>query len=151
MKDNKILMIIIAVLVEGGLGFFGGMRCQQSMAPARGAFGASGSLGARSGSGAQRFGTAGSQGFRPVMGQVINEDITSITVKMNDGSSRIVVISGSTTFNKAAQASFSDIKVGDTVRVSGIVNSDGSVTAQDVQLNPILGQFTAGGSAPSGQ
>ncbi len=150
MKNNSYLILIIAVLLAGGLGFFGGTKYQQSVA-SKNSIGVAGNGIGRtrpggSAGGAQRF---GAQGFRPVIGQVISEDANSITVKSSDGTSKIVLVSASTAFNKAAQANFSDVKVGDTVRVMGTANSDGSVTAQDIQLNPITGQF-GGGSAPAG-
>jgi hypothetical protein len=85
-----------------------------------------------------RTGTAGDRtGFRPVSGQIISSDSNSITVKQQDGSSRIVLFTDKTAINKANQASTSDLKVGETVAVVGQQNSDGSVTAQNIQINPI--------------
>lgn len=131
---NKTSIIaIVCIIIAGAGGFFGGMQYQKSKAPVFGGF--------ANGQFRQRFGQGGANGaFRPVRGQVISEDATSLTVKMPDGSSRIVVLSGSTQFVKSASGSKSDIKTGDTVMVVGTSNSDGSVTAQDVQINPPMGR-----------
>jgi hypothetical protein len=59
-----------------------------------------------------------------------------MTVKLSNGSTEIVVLSSSTAFMQSTKAGLSDIKTGDTVNVVGTANSDGSVTAQDVQINP---------------
>ena len=77
----------------------------------------------------------GRQGFRPVSGEVLNVDDKSMTVKLPDGSSKIVIMSQTTTFAKSDAGSLADVKVGDKVGVFGTDNSDGSVTAQSVQLN----------------
>jgi RNase P/RNase MRP subunit p29 len=83
-------------------------------------------------------GRTGSQNsnFRPVRGQVLNMTSNSLTVKMSDGSTKIVVLSLSTAFMQSTKAALTDVKTGDTVNVVGTANSDGSVTAQDVQINP---------------
>lgn len=57
---------------------------------------------------------------------------------MQDGSSKIVLFSDKTEINKAAEATKEDLKVGEKVAVFGTENSDGSVTAQNIQLNPQL-------------
>lgn len=57
---------------------------------------------------------------------------------MQDGSSKIVLFSDFTTYNKTSEGSKSDLKVGEKIAVFGTDNSDGSVTAQSVQLNPQL-------------
>ena len=54
------------------------------------------------------------------------------SVKMQDNSSKIALINDKTTINKAAVATMSDLKVGETVAVIGQINSDGSVTAREV-------------------
>lgn len=54
------------------------------------------------------------------------------------GSSKIVVLSDKTLINKAEQATKSDLKTGEKVAVFGSSNSNGSVTAQSIQLNPMF-------------
>lgn len=76
---------------------------------------------------------------RPANGEIISADDKSVTVKLQDGSSMIVLLTNTTAFNKSAEGSKSDLKVGERVAVFGTENSDGSVTAQNVQLNPMFG------------
>jgi hypothetical protein len=59
-----------------------------------------------------------------------------MTVKLQDGSSKIVILSGTTSYKTTIAASKNDIKIGDAVAVAGSANSDGSVNAQNIQLNP---------------
>lgn len=132
MKNNSVLiMVAVAVLVGAGA-FFGGMKYQQSKRQ---------NLARQFGQGqGVRAGQAqgNRQGFRPVNGEIISSDDKSITVKLQDGSSKIVLFSDKTTINKAAEATKDDLKSGEKVMVVGTENSDGSVTAQSIQLNPIL-------------
>ncbi len=128
MKNNIIVIIVVVVLLAGGGGFFAGMKYQQSKNPRSGNF-----QGNRNGQIQQR-----NQGFRPVNGEIISSDDKSITVKLQDGSSKIILLTDTTSFNKSAEGSKADIKVGEKVAVFGTENSDGSVTAQNVQLNPQL-------------
>lgn len=139
MKNNNVLIILIVAILVGAGAFFGGIKYQQSKTPFR-QFG--GGQGIRVDQGQQGQGTAGlpagRQGFRPVNGEIINADEKSITVKMQDGSSRIVMLSDKTAINKAASGAKEDLKVGEKVAVFGTDNTDGSVTAQNIQLNPII-------------
>ncbi len=131
---NSLVLIVIVALIMGAAGFLAGMKYQQSKQPAfLRQFG--NSQGARSGQGQTTR-----QGFRPVNGEIINADEKSITVKMPDGTSRIVLLSDKTEINKAASGTKEDLKVGETVAVFGTENTDGSLTAQNIQLNP---QFRA--------
>lgn len=77
-------------------------------------------------------------GFRPVNGEIVSADDNSITVKLVDGSSRIVLFNDKTEINKAEVATKDNLKVGEKVAVFGTSNTDGSVTAQNIQLNPII-------------
>jgi hypothetical protein len=88
------------------------------------------------GQGGRNLGT-NRNGFRPVNGDIISSDTNSITVKLADGSSKIVILNDKTAINKASTATAADLKVGEKVVVFGQDNSDGSVTAQNIQLNPI--------------
>ena len=131
MNKNLIITVLVAV-VAAGAGFFGGTKYTESKRTAlRGQFGNGQVRGQFTG----RSLPAGRQGFRPVAGEVLSVDDKSMTVKLSDGSSKIVIMSQTTTFAKSDAGSLSDVKVGDKVGVFGTDNSDGSVTAQSVQLN----------------
>jgi len=73
---------------------------------------------------------------RSVIGEIINADEKSITVKSNDGSSKIILLSSKTQIAKASTAQSSDLKIGEKVSVFGQTNTDGSVSADNIQLNP---------------
>lgn len=135
MKNQLIMTIVVAILALGG-GFFTGMKYQQSKTPQRGAF-------TRNGQNPNGFQRGGNGGGR-VVGQILSSDSGSITVKLQDGSSKIVILSGTTTIDKAATGSVTDLTVGQNVAVFGQTNSDGSVTAQNIQLNPQLREFGGG-------
>ncbi|PIQ72757.1 hypothetical protein COV86_01415 [Candidatus Roizmanbacteria bacterium CG11_big_fil_rev_8_21_14_0_20_35_14] len=129
MKNNIVLIIVLALLV-GGLGFYGGMKYQQSQ---RVSF--SGQFNNRQGI---RSGTNSRGGFQPVSGEIIASDDKSITVKLQDGSSKIILLSDKTQINKAETVDKSQLKTGEKVAVFGTENTDGSVTATNIQLNPIV-------------
>jgi hypothetical protein len=135
MKNNYLITVLL-VIVFAGIGFYGGMKYQQSQ---RGNF--SGQFG--NGQGAIQNGRTGGTGinnrggFRPVAGEIISVDDKSIVVKLQDDSSKIVLIDNKTVVNKAQTVTKSELKVGERVSVFGSENTDGSVTAQNVQLNPV--------------
>lgn len=134
MKNNTIITIVLVVIVGAG-GFFAGMKYQQSKQPTFSRqFG--GGLGGRATE--QPQGGISRGGFRPVNGEIISSDDKSITVKMQDGSSKIVLLSDKTEINKAQQVELIELKVGEKVAVFGTENSDGSVTAANIQLNPMF-------------
>ncbi len=148
MKKNNIVLILVIAAVVGIAGFFGGMQYQKSKSPANSFFG--NGVGGGGNGQTRRFGNGtGGRNSGAVIGEILSSDENSITVKLMDGSSKIVIVSSSTSINKAAAASKSDLKTGERVAVFGSTNSDGSVTAQNIQLNPMM-RF-GGGTRPSGQ
>jgi hypothetical protein len=136
MNKNLLITSLVVLFVAGGVGFYSGMKFQQSKNPTR-----------QLGNFAGRNGTGGNNAFRPVNGQVLSVGTNTMTVKLNDGSSKVVILTGTTQINKAAQGTTADLTAGTTVSVLGQTNSDGSVTAQSVQLNPIV----RGNNQPQGQ
>ena len=132
---KKILPIfIVVVLIVGGICFFAGMKYGQNKNSVSMDF--SNFNGARSGQG-QQVGAgfnrmSGRGGF--VSGEVISKDDKSITVKLPDGGSKIIFFSGTTTIAKSTDGTASDLENGKTVMVSGTANSDGSVTATNIQI-----------------
>jgi len=131
MKNKNLIIMILLLVIVGGGAFFAGMKYQQSKQKniARQFLGQT--VG-RQGAGTNRL------GFRPVNGEIIEASEKSITVKLQDGSSKIVIVSENTQINKSEQVGKEDLKVGEKVVVFGQENSDGSVTAQNIQINPLM-------------
>ncbi len=123
---NKIIIVIMVVVIIGGGAFYAGMKYSQNKNPVltRG----TGEFMGRQG------GTRASGGF--ANGEVLSKDDKSITLKMQDGGSKIIFYSDSTQVMKTDNGSASDITVGEQVTVNGSANSDGSITAQSVQIRP---------------
>lgn len=137
MKDRKtIASVLILILVVAASSFFAGIKYQEFKRP-QGRFG---NFQGQAGQFGQR------QGIRPVNGEIISVDDKSITVKLADNSSKIVLLTDNTVINKSSPGSKEDLKVGEKVAAFGTENSDGSVTAQSIQLNPILRGMPGGRS-----
>ncbi len=132
MKAQQIVFTIILVLAVGAAAFWGGIEYQKGKTPMMGRGAQAGLQGRNGGQG--RFG--GRNGETGARGQVISSNDNGITVKLPDGSSKIVIISSGTQVGKQQPAAKSDIQNGDTVMVFGTANSDGSINAQSVQINP---------------
>lgn len=130
MKNNVIYTIVIVVLVAAGA-FYGGMTYQKSQS--------SNFSGRQFGQGNQNAqGARRLNGGRPVVGEILSQDANSITVKLQDGGSKIILLSKSTTVSKTDTASISDLKTGVRIAAFGTDNADGSLTAQNIQLNPMI-------------
>jgi hypothetical protein len=120
MKNNALITIII-ILAVGVACFYGGIQYQKnSMKPSK--FGQFQNMPARDGN-QRRVGG-------PVSGEILSIDEKTMTVKMQDGSSKIVVYSSSTKVNKNTEGSISDLSVGEQVMVMGTETSDGTIIAQ---------------------
>jgi hypothetical protein len=132
---NNIAVILVCVLIAFGGGFFIG----KSVAGISNAKRGSQYTGMRNG---QPTGTGQRlrNGFRPINGEIISADDKSVTVKLADGSSKIVLLSDKTQINKAEMATVKDLTAGQKIMVVGQDNPDGSVSATNIQLNPILRQ-----------
>ncbi len=140
MKKNKnIIVTAILVVIVGSAAFFAGMKYQQSKKTTFALNGQPGQFQGRQGGGFRGGNTGfGGGGVRPVLGEIISSDSNGITVKLDDGSSKIVIVSDKTAINKAATGTREDLKTGEKVAAFGSQNSDGSITAQSIQLNPTM-------------
>ncbi len=124
MRSNIIIVILLVTIIAVG-SFFAGMKYQQSRRPLGRFANFQGQFGQR-------------QGIRPVNGEIISVDETSITVKLSDNTSKIILLTDKTSINKSLEASKEDLKVGEKVAAFGTENSDGSITAQNIQINPVF-------------
>ncbi len=130
--NKNILISIIFGVIGIGAGFFAGMKYQESKLP-----NFTRQLGNNQGPRVTGNNTTRA-GFRPFSGEIISGDEKSITLKLPDGSSKIVFFTENTKINKAEEKAKEDLKTGEEVMVFGQENSDGSVTAQNIQLNQAL-------------
>ncbi len=137
MQKQKIVATVIGVVVVGGGMFYAGMKYGQSTASASRAAAFSRLSGGAGGFSGGARGTQAGGGI--TAGQVIAKDATSVTVQLSasaGGGSKIVFLSATTPVMKSVTGSANDIVVGDNVTISGTVNSDGSLTATNVQIRP---------------
>jgi len=134
-KQNNIIWVLLIVLFTGA-SFFGGTKYQQSK-----------TLSQRSQFGDRMMppgvnnngqGNRARMGGGQIIGDISSQDEKTITVKLQDGSSKIILLSEKTSINKASEGLVSDLKIGEKVAIFGVTNTDGSVTAQNIQLNPII-------------
>jgi len=130
-KNMMVLLTVILIVVAAAGGFYAGLQYQKSQGA---------QFAGRSGANGQgfggRFGGANGANFSPVRGQILSISDNSITVKQQDGTTKIVVVSSTTAFANTQKAEKTDLKTGDNVMVEGTTNSDGSVTASNVSINP---------------
>lgn len=145
---KKIIYVIIGIVILAGA-FYGGMKYQESKTPA-------GLAGANFQNlrnlspeerqqkfqelGANASGAAGRRGgsTNGAAGEIIAKDDKSITIKLRDAGSKIIFFSDTTEITKSASGSADDLEIGKNVMVGGKQNSDGSYTAETIQLSPSL-------------
>lgn len=92
-------------------------------------------------------GGAGGAALGLVAGQIVSVSNGVITVSLANGNSENVYFSSSTPIIEPQPAPASALKPGTTVMIGGTTNSDGSVTAQTIQLRvgSSTGAFGRGG------
>ncbi len=147
MKKNLPIVIVIIVLVALG-SFYGGMKYQSSKIPSRGQF-TGGPQGMMFGPGGMNRGGNSSMSF--ISGEILSKDSQSVTVKLNNGGSKIVYYSASTTIGKMATGTAGDLSVGTPVMITGKSGTDGNVTAESIQIRNGQEPVRAGAPEPAAQ
>jgi hypothetical protein len=137
---KKILVFTALLLAVGGGCFFGGMKYGQSKTSFRGMGdnfgpGMSGNNATGTFPGSNRNGMGGM-----ILGEITAKDSESITVKTQNGGTKIIYISDSAKIAKTEAGTVDDLTVGESITVSGTSNDDGSITAKLIQLNSGLSQ-----------
>lgn len=147
---NKLVIIaaVVALLIGGGIGFFAGTKYQQGKDTSSNQTPGNLTFQQR----AVRGGRFGGANGMVVRGQIISSDSNSITVKLPDGSTKIIILSSSTMIGKTTTGSTTDLTNGATITAIGSTNSDGSITAQNVQIGNgmMFGPRPSGSPMPSG-
>ena len=145
---NTIIWAVLAAVLFGAVGFYGGVTYQKTQASSgfAGRFGAGGFGGSGS--------TGGRAGGNVATGTVIATDANSITVKTAEGGSKTLFVSAQTRISKQTVLTATDVKVGDMVAGFG-QTANGGIDARMVQVVPPGGSFNLGfgggrGGAPGG-
>jgi len=138
-KTSVIVSIIVLVVVAGGA-FYGGML-----------YGKSQNVRSFPGGNFQtRINRAGANGSSFILGNIIAKDSSSITLQLPGNSgSKIIFYSDITQISKFAAGTANDLAPGISVSVTGTTNSDGSVTAQSIQIRPNRPTSTSPGLPPA--
>lgn len=129
---KKIIPAVIIMLVVAGGAFLGGMKYAEahpSKADRQGR--AAQFQGGNSGGRRGGFG-AGGGGFS--RGEILKKDEASITLKIPDGSTKIVFYGSATKIGKTVDGQATDLETGKTVLVTGSAGQDGSITAEMIQI-----------------
>jgi len=153
MKPWMIAVTVVVVLAVGGGAFYGGMKFRENQLKkdpsalfteiggvrqgTRGAFAGQGSGAFPSAPSDGQEAPAGagqtSQSRSGTMGTIESIEGDLVTIKTNDGSTVQVQTSDTTLVEQLASVTVSDLKVGESVVVSGTKNEDGSITARSIQ------------------
>lgn len=118
---REILFLIILILVATAA-FYGGMKYQQSKMPQRIFF--------------QRGGQTIQAREGMFYGEVISKDEKNLTLKLPDGSTRIVFLSEQTEFLKTTEGDLNDIEVGKQIMIIGNQTIEGAFVAEQIHLSP---------------
>jgi hypothetical protein len=123
-----IVWLVIAIVVGVGGFFYGKSTATASR---------TGFAGAGTFASSTRRLAGGAAGGGLAVGQITAMDSSSITLQLANGNSEVVFYSSSTPVSEPTVVSPSALKVGTNVMVGGgTTNSDGSVTAQTIQVRP---------------
>lgn len=141
--------IVITAIVVAVVAFYGGMQysvkkttSQIEQGRAGGNFGGGQRAGGGQGGGQRGAGMQGGTGANGgagdfASGEIIAKDDTSATIKTRDGGSKIIFFGEKTLIDKSVTGATSDLSVGQQVTVNGKTSTDGSITAQNIQIRPI--------------
>lgn len=133
-SKKEIVIAVLSAAVFGVGGFWGGLEYQKSKFLQR-SFDRSGFSSNFNQIGESRMRQPG-QGF--ISGEIIQKDEKSLTVKLRDGGSKIIIFPENVEVGKFVTGSIKDLEIGKSVTINGKTNVDGSLTAQSIQIRPQL-------------
>ena len=121
-----IVWLVVAIIALGG-GYLWGKTA--GMGGGRAGFAGAGAF-----SSSTRRMASGTTSGGFVAGQITAIDQSSITLQLPNGSSEVVFYSSSTPVSEPTTVSVSVLEVGTKIAIGGTGNSDGSLTAQTIQV-----------------
>jgi hypothetical protein len=140
MNRTAWITVVVVALVVGGGGFYAGETYQAGQAPAARTGSA---FAGRTGTGAAGFAGRAVAGGGATFGTIVAKDASSITVQLPSSTSttattgsKVVLYDSSTQVQELQSVAASGLTVGQSVTVTGTANSDGSITAQSIQVRP---------------
>ncbi len=133
MNKTFITSVVITVIIAGGIAFYGGIKYDQSQQPATGQR-------PQQFSGGRRNNGQGGNINNFVAGEILSKDSQSVTIKSNDGSSKIVFFSSTTKIMQSTEGTPANLMVGKQAIINGSANQDGSFNAQIIQIRPLPAQ-----------
>lgn len=129
---KEIPIFIIAIVVVSSLTFFIGTKVSGSKNKI-GNFNGGDLPNFNGGYGLQQTRKNGNLGTM-VIGEVLSKDDNGVTIKLQNGGSKIVFISSTTTVSKSVSGNKDDITIGNTISVTGKTNTDGSTSATSIDI-----------------
>jgi len=136
---KKIILPVITILIIGGLGFFGGTLYAKASSGKNlqsNGFGnfqpGTSPLGDRTGS----FQKGTNKGTGMTSGEILSIDEKSLTLKLPDNGSKLILLSDTTEISKFATATKDELKIGTQLMINGTTNTEGSITAKSIQIRP---------------
>jgi hypothetical protein len=139
------LAAVLAAVLAGALGFYGGVTYQKSQTQSPFAGRSGGQGGPMQGNRANGQRGAGRFGGNMTTGTVIAQDGKSVTIKLADGGSKALFVSSTTEISQQQVLTTTDIKVGDQVAAFG-QQATGGIDARMIQVVPPGGSFRFGGA-----
>lgn len=138
MKQKNIAMVIPLIIIICAGAFYGGTAYEKNkLSSARQLRGMNNGTFSAENRGQRPNGqgrTDNPNGGDFISGQITAKDDKSIIVKTNNGSSKIVFFSDSTTIGKAVEGSSSDLTTGQQIMANGKNSPDGNMAAQNIQI-----------------
>jgi len=130
-KKIAVAVYVLSAIILAGGGFFGGVTYQKGKSPV---FGNGNRLTAMGTPPSGTVNRNGRPGGSDNSGEITAKDDKSITIKLSTGSTKIIYYSDSTKVLKSEDGSKDDLSIGATISAMGTSNSDGSVSAENIQI-----------------
>ena len=154
-SSSKVGIVVVLLIIFAAGGFYGGTVYAKGK---KGSFtaGRGGQMGQFGGNVSLPAGQAGgvaggARGARAgggfIAGEVLSKDAQTLTIKLPDGGSKIILLSDKTEVVKTTTTTLDDLTVGANLMITSTTNDDGSLTAQNIQLRPAGLPVGGGGEA----